>query len=104
MIFASWYAVAGILLFFIGLYALFFRRLLLSKILAANIMGSGVFLIFISLAERPGQATDPVPQAMVLTGIVVSLCFTAVAVALAIRLVELGQEPNSSRQREGAFE
>jgi len=99
----SVYAAAGILLFFIGLYALFFRRQLLRKILAANVMGSGVFLIFIGLVKQPGQSTDPVPQAMVLTGIIVTLCFTAAAIALAIRLKELNEEHHSATRPEDDF-
>jgi formate hydrogenlyase subunit 3/multisubunit Na+/H+ antiporter MnhD subunit len=37
-----------------------------------------------------GLAGDPVPQAMVITGIVVAFAATALAVALLLRLVELG--------------
>lgn len=79
------YTGTGLILFFIGLHALLAHRHLLRKILAANVMGSGVFMVFIALAART-EPTDPVPQAMVLTGIVVSLCFTAVAMVLAVRI------------------
>jgi len=84
------YAGSGIILFSIGLHALLVRRHLLRKILAANIMGSGVFMVFIAMGAR-GDAgvADPVPQAVVLTGIVVSLCFTAVAIVLAVRINHL---------------
>lgn len=85
-----YYACGGIILFVIGLHALLVRRHLLRKILAANIMGSGVFMVFIALGARGiHSAADPVPQAMVLTGIVVSLCFTAVAIVLAVRIHHL---------------
>ena len=84
------YAGSGIVLFSIGLHALLVRRHLLRKILAANIMGSGVFMVFIAMGARGGaEFADPVPQAMVLTGIVVSLCFTAVAIVLAVRINQL---------------
>ncbi len=84
------YASGGILLFFIGLHALLTRRHLLRKILAINIMGSGVFMVFIAIGARgTGAVSDPVTQVMVLTGIVVSLCFTAVAIALTIRIHNL---------------
>ena len=84
------YAGSGIILFSIGLHALLVRRHLLRKILAANIMGSGVFMVFIAMGARgTGTVADPVPQVMVLTGIVVSLCFTAVAIALAVRIHNL---------------
>jgi multicomponent Na+:H+ antiporter subunit C len=84
------YAASGIILFSFGLHALLVRRHLLRKILAANIMGSGVFMVFIAMGARgEGGVADPVPQAMVLTGIVVSLCFTAVAIVLAVRINKL---------------
>ncbi|MFO7576363.1 MAG: NADH-quinone oxidoreductase subunit K [Pelovirga sp.] len=84
------YLSGGIVLFFIGLHALLAHHHLLRKILAANILGSGVFMVFIALAARSAPAaTDPVPQALVLTGIIVSLCFTAVAVVLAVRIHRL---------------
>ncbi|MBW6509081.1 MAG: sodium:proton antiporter [Desulfuromonadales bacterium] len=86
----SLYAGSGIILFSLGLHALLIRRHLLRKILAANIMGSGVFMVFIAMGARgESGVADPVPQAMVLTGIVVSLCFTAVAIVLAVRINKL---------------
>ena len=48
-------------------------------------MGSGAFLVLVGFAQRDGTA-DPVPQAMVLTGIVVAVAATALALALLRRL------------------
>jgi multicomponent Na+:H+ antiporter subunit C len=78
------YAITGALLFCIGAYGLILRRHLLHKVISGNLMGSGVFLVLISLAARTpaGQEPDPVPQAMVLTGIVVTVALTALALAL----------------------
>ena len=81
------YLLTGGALFSLGLYALFARTHLLRKILAANVAGGGVFLVFIALAyRRPAEAPDPVPQAMVLTGIVVAVAATALALALAVKM------------------
>jgi len=81
------YALAGAGLFAIGLHALIAYTHLLRKILALNVMGSGVFLFLIAMACRaPGPVPDPVPHAMVLTGIVVSVCATGLALALAHRV------------------
>lgn len=89
MTIALLYAAGGLLLFVLGVHGLFVRPHLLRKVLAANIMGSGVFMVFIALAARgPGGRPDPVPQAMVLTGIVVAVSFTALALALAVRIAE----------------
>lgn len=82
------YALTGLLLFFIGVAGIILRRHLLHKILAFNVMGSGIFLVLIGLAQRDGQP-DPVPQAMVLTGIVVAIAATALALALARRLLNV---------------
>jgi len=81
------YLLAGAALFSIGLFGLIGRRHLLRRILGANIMGSGVFLVFIAKgSSTDGQPADPVAQAMVLTGIVVAVCGTGLALALAERV------------------
>jgi multicomponent Na+:H+ antiporter subunit C len=82
------YALVGVVLFTIGVAGVILRRHLVRKILAFNIMGSGVFLVLVGLAQRNG-IPDPVPQAMVLTGIVVAIAATALALALARRLLNL---------------
>jgi multicomponent Na+:H+ antiporter subunit C len=84
---ALFYGLGGAALFGLALHAFIAGAHLLRKILAFNIMGSGVFLIFIALAYRAGRSSpDPVPHAMVLTGIVVSISATAFALALACRI------------------
>jgi multicomponent Na+:H+ antiporter subunit C len=63
----------------------------LRKILAFNLIGSGVFLVFGIVARKgaaAGLSADPVPQAMVITGIVVAFAASALAVALTLRLFE----------------
>jgi len=81
------YALAGVVLFAIGLAGLLALPHLLRKILAFNILGSGAFLVLVGLGQRDG-VVDPVPQAMVLTGIVVAIAATALALALARHLYE----------------
>jgi multicomponent Na+:H+ antiporter subunit C len=81
------YAMAGVLLFSIGLGGLFFCGHVLRKILAVNVAGSGLFLVLVALARRPVDAPpDPVPHALVLTGIVVAVSATAVALTVYRRL------------------
>ena len=95
---AFFYAMVGVGLFALGLYALIVHANLLRKILAVNVMGSGVFMLLVALANR-SQETDPVPQAMVITGIVVAISATALALVLVLRLqaetgrVEFPEEP-----------
>lgn len=81
------YALLGVGLFCIGLYALGTRRHLLFQILAVNVIGSAVFLLLVALAGR-GDAVDPVPHAMVITGIVVAVSATAFGLRLMLRVVE----------------
>lgn len=80
------YALAGAGLFALGLHALIVHTHLLRKILAFNVMGSGAFLVLTALAKRTGALPDPVPHAMVITGIVVAVAATALALVLTIRL------------------
>ena len=79
------FACAGVVLFAMGVAGVVLLDHLLRRILAFNLMGSGAFLVLVGLAQRSGNP-DPVPQAMVLTGIVVAVAATALALALVRRL------------------
>jgi multicomponent Na+:H+ antiporter subunit C len=79
----------GAVLAGLGLYGLIIQPDPLRRILAFNVLGSGVFLLFGIIARRgaaAGTLADPVPQALVITGIVVAFAATALAVALLVRL------------------
>ncbi len=78
-------ALVGAALFAMGVAGVVLITQLLRRILAFNLMGSGAFLVLVGLAQR-NDVPDPVPQAMVLTGIVVAVAATALALALARRL------------------
>ncbi|MBK1647324.1 cation:proton antiporter subunit C [Rhabdochromatium marinum] len=75
------YASAGFILFVLGIWSLLLHRLLIRKLIALNIMGSGVFHLLIATAEHHGEPADPVPHALVLTGIVVAVSATALALS-----------------------
>ncbi len=79
------YALVGLGLFCLGLHALIVQIHLLRKILAINIMGSGVFMVLVALATR-SETADPVPAAMVITGIVVAVSATALALMLMLKV------------------
>jgi len=75
----------------LGLFGLIVSPHPLRKILAFNVVGSGVFLLFGAIAYRgagAGMGGDPVPQALLITGIVVAFSATALAVALLLRLFD----------------
>jgi multicomponent Na+:H+ antiporter subunit C len=83
------YGLAGIGLAALGLRGTLAHVSLLRRLLALNLMGSGVFLMLGAVAYRGlGVPPDPVPQALVLTGIVVAVSATALALALGRRLGE----------------
>lgn len=86
------FAFAGAALFAMGVAGVLLIDHLLRRILAFNLMGSGAFLVLVGLAQRSGAA-DPVPQAMVLTGIVVAVAATALALGLVRRLHGLTGKP-----------
>ena len=79
---ATMFGYCGAMLVGLGLFGLVTNPEILRKILAFNVLGSGVFLLFGVIARR---GADPVPQALVITGIVVAFSATAMAVALLVR-------------------
>ncbi len=92
----------GMILFAIGFCMLLFHRNLIKKIMGLNIMDTGVYLFLTSMGyidnrvapivtDTSAQVTaeqyiNPIPSGLVLTGIVVSVSFTALMLALTIRL------------------
>ena len=85
------FGLCGALVVGLGLYGLITNPQPLRKIVGFNLVGSGAFLIFGAVARRSAGAEfsgDPVPRALVITGIVVAFSATALAVALLLRLFE----------------
>ena len=75
----------------LGLYGFIVHPEPLRKMLAFNLIGGGAFLLFGVVARRgaaAGFGGDPVPQALVITGLVVAFAATALAVALLLRLFD----------------
>jgi multicomponent Na+:H+ antiporter subunit C len=77
------YGALGVVL--IGFYGLARAGHALQQLLAVNVMGAGVFMLLLALAARHTPA-DAVPQALVLTGIVVAISTLALGLALIRRL------------------
>jgi multicomponent Na+:H+ antiporter subunit C len=72
----------------LGLYGVLTNPQPLRKLVAFNLIGNGVFLLFGAIARRgaaAGFGGDPVPQGLLITGIVVAFSATALAVALLLR-------------------
>ena len=94
-------AVTSMVLFAIGFTMLVFSKNIMKKILGLNIVDTGVYLFLASMGYIEGKLTpivpstgpvdaldyiNPIPQGLVLTGIVVSVSFSAVMLALTVRL------------------
>jgi multicomponent Na+:H+ antiporter subunit C len=89
MSFALIPAMTGAALVGVGLYGVITGGGALNRLLGFNVLGGGVFVIFGFIARRgagAGFPGDPVPQALVITGIVVAFSATALAAALVVRL------------------
>lgn len=86
------YGLAGAALVSLGLFGVATQAALLRKVVAFNLLGGGVFLIFGVVAKRgtvAGLGVDPVPQALVITGLVVAFAATALAVVLVLRMHQI---------------
>jgi multicomponent Na+:H+ antiporter subunit C len=86
---ATLYGLAAAGLIGLGVFGLIAGTDALRKVLAFNIVGSGVFLLAGAIARRGAAAgfeVDPVLMALLITGIVVAFSATALAVALLMRL------------------
>ncbi|MCX5696683.1 MAG: sodium:proton antiporter [Candidatus Omnitrophica bacterium] len=90
-----------ILLFCVGLYSILRKRNIIKIIIGLGIIEYAVNLFFILIGYRMhGRApifsgdqavlnmVDPLPQAIVMTTIVIGLAITTLAVSLAIRIYE----------------
>jgi multicomponent Na+:H+ antiporter subunit C len=97
-----WLILMDIVLFLIGLYAVLMQRNLIKKVIGFGIIEYAVNLLFVLFGYKTnGEApiidatmsastsfVDPIPQALVLTSIVIGLGTTALMVGLCIRLYQ----------------
>ncbi len=91
---------AFVIIMMLGLYAIIARNNMIKKILGLALFQTGIFLMYITLGFKEGAAspilqhdpsisyTNPLPQVLILTAIVVSLSTMAVALAIVIGIRE----------------
>jgi len=96
------YYIGAFGLILIGLYILLTKHNLIKMIIGISIMDTGVNLLLIAIGYikkgtapifsktglNPQDMVDPVPQALVLTAIVIGVAVLAMALSLAIRLYQ----------------
>lgn len=94
---ANMHYFTAILLFLIGFHTMLTHSNLVKKIIGMNIMETAVFLFFISIGyvqegnaplldESISTYVNPLPSALILTGIVVGVSLTAFALAMIVKL------------------
>lgn len=85
--------IAGVLMFFLGLFGLLTRDNIVKSILSLNILELGVILYFLGinynihqtapiLSDQLNNPSDPLPQAMMITTIVIGVAVTTISVTL----------------------
>lgn len=87
----------ALILFFVGLYGLIVKKNIVKTLICLSIMSSSIILFFISpqsftgnqppIGKLPyGSTSDPTPQALMITAIVIGVSVTAVSLAMFIRM------------------
>jgi multicomponent Na+:H+ antiporter subunit C len=108
--------VIAVILFCLGCLCILTQHNLIKKVIGINIMQTGIFLFFIAVGNVEGGVApiydpnlpadavyiNPLPSALMLTGIVVSFSVTSFALAIIIKLYQLYgtvYAPNIMRMR-----
>ncbi|RLE11709.1 Na+/H+ antiporter subunit C [Candidatus Aerophobetes bacterium] len=88
-----------IILFILGIWGMIKKDNLIKKVIALNIFNSCIVILFIYLGSRTGSTApimekgikdvvDPLPQALMLTAIVIGICLTALALSLILKIYQ----------------
>jgi len=90
--------IAAIIIFFIGIYGVIARRNIVKTVISIGIIESAIILFFVASNEgytkapivkdtlESGNIADPIPQALMITAIVIGVGITAVALTMFINL------------------
>ena len=95
--------IVAMLLVSLGVYCVLLKRNLIKLIIGLSVITDGIHLFLISMGYRSGgtapivhggwfadlpsfaaKSVDPIPQALVLTSIVINICILALALSLTI--------------------
>lgn len=105
------YNLVFIFLFMLGLYTVTVKKNLIKMVIGLNIMETAVFFWVITINNRGGSfpiyqldninqtLVDPIPQALILTGIVIGASTTALLLTLIIELNKFTTEIDISKLR-----
>jgi len=87
--------IGAIVIFFLGVYGMIVHRNIMKSILSLSVMDAAVILFFLAGggsgstaapigSEIASGAADPIPQALMITAIVIGVAVTAVALTMLI--------------------
>lgn len=82
------YTACAIILCAIGLLGFLLNTDFVRKILGLNIIGIAIFMLLLAISNTQPDAIDPIPHAMVLTGIVIAAAGTALGLNLASKIMK----------------
>lgn len=94
----NYYYMVAIILFVIGMFTMLTHANMIKKVIAMNIMDAAVFLMFVAVGYAHGSSApiirdgseilyaNPLPGALILTGIVVAVSVTAYALSLIVKI------------------
>ena len=85
------YTLCSLLLLGIGLLGFLLNADFIRKLLGLNVIGIAIFMLLIAVANTFAEAIDPIPHAMVLTGIVVAAAGTALGLNLASKISQFAR-------------
>jgi len=88
---ANLYTLCAVLLLMIGLLGFFLNTDFIRKILGLNVIGIAIFMLLLTVANTDPNAIDPIPHAMVLTGIIVAAAGTALGLNLASKIAKFAR-------------
>ncbi len=88
-----------IALFLLGIWGILIKRNLIKKVIALSLINNSIIIMFVYLGSLSGKdapilvsgivdIVDPIPQALMLTAIVVGICLTSLALALVYKIYQ----------------
>ncbi|MFN3338227.1 MAG: NADH-quinone oxidoreductase subunit K [Dietzia sp.] len=91
----AWYSTIGCVLASSGLVVMLLAADRFRRLVALNVAASGTLVVLLAVAGRSVEP-DPVPHALALTGIVITVAFTGLGVVLARRIDELEDDDDDN--------
>lgn len=94
----NYFYLVAVILFVIGMHTMLTHSNMIKKVIAMNIMDSSVFLLFVAIGYRHGAQApiiregvdivyaNPLPGALIVTGIVVAVSVTAYALSIIVKI------------------